>query len=321
MTNTDTDTNLLDILEAHGQKFLESFKPHRLEDVKRQRPLGSAATEAHRSTKRVRTETDRSSSVDYSDSAEEWTGFGSDKQIEDVHEVYSSTEEGAPIEATTSETIYTPDVFVFSGPGSKLSEPLSKKMKGKAFMSSKVSKLRDETEGQRMNGTVDPVDDEDDELTNAQNDALLHRLVHTQLLSGSLNPELGLNSAQRKKALEGRILELAGSSKLGQGEKTVRAQERDKASKRVREGLLEKQKQRREKLVQEAKDMGNYHPVVKKLFQDPLEKSTKRSHKRGLGFGVGSYGGGVLRLSKRDIESVQGGRTGSQSQGRRRHKK
>jgi len=174
--------------------------------------------------------------------------------------------------------------------------------------------------------------------TNAQNDALLHRLVHTQLLSGSLNPELGLTSAQRKKALEGRILELAGSSKLGQGEKAVRAQERDKASKHVREGLLEKQKQRREKLVQEviasaplhyflltenpqAKDMGNYHPVVKKLFQDPLEKSTTRGRKRGLGMGVGSYGGGVLRLSKREIESAQGGRTGSQSQGRRRHKK
>ena len=87
--------------------------------------------------------------------------------------------------------------------------------------------------------------------TNAQNDALLHRLVHTQLLSGSLNPELGLTSAQRKKAMEGRILELAGNSKLGQGEKVVRAQERDKASKRVREGLLEKQKQRREKMIQE----------------------------------------------------------------------
>ena len=51
--------------------------------------------------------------------------------------------------------------------------------------------------------------------------------------------------------MEGRILELAGNSKLGQGEKVVRAQERDKASKRVREGLLEKQKQRREKMIQE----------------------------------------------------------------------
>lgn len=87
--------------------------------------------------------------------------------------------------------------------------------------------------------------------TNAQNDVQLHRLVHTQLLSGSLRPELRLTSAQQKKALEGRILELSGSSKIGQGEKMVRAQERDKASKRVREGLLDKQRQRREKLVQE----------------------------------------------------------------------
>jgi len=46
-------------------------------------------------------------------------------------------------------------------------------------------------------------------------------------------------------------LELAGNSKLGQGEKNVHAKERDKASKRVREGMLEKQKQRREKLKQE----------------------------------------------------------------------
>jgi hypothetical protein len=87
--------------------------------------------------------------------------------------------------------------------------------------------------------------------TNAQNDALLHRLVHTQLLSGSLRPELSLASGQRKKAMEGRIMELSGGSKLGLGEKMVRAQERDKASKRVRDGLLDKQKQRREKQVQE----------------------------------------------------------------------
>jgi len=98
MTGTDTDTDLLDILEAHGQKFLESFKPHHSKDVKRRRPTGSTATEAHNSTKRIRIETDRSSSVGYSDSAEEWTGFGSDAQIEDVEDVYSSTEEGGSIE-------------------------------------------------------------------------------------------------------------------------------------------------------------------------------------------------------------------------------
>jgi hypothetical protein len=67
--------------------------------------------------------------------------------------------------------------------------------------------------------------------------------------------------------------------------------------------------------------MGNYHPTFKKLFQDPLEKSTKRNRERGLRMGVGSYGGGMLRLSKREIESVQSRPTSSRLRGRPHKKK
>jgi hypothetical protein len=67
--------------------------------------------------------------------------------------------------------------------------------------------------------------------------------------------------------------------------------------------------------------MGNYHPAFKKLFQDPLEKNAKCSRKRGLRMGVGSYGGGVLRLSKQEIESVQSGPTSGRMRGRRRDKR
>jgi len=88
--------------------------------------------------------------------------------------------------------------------------------------------------------------------TNAQNDALLHRLVHTRILSGSLNPELGLTPAQRKKELAGRVLEAAGKSKLGKGESQVRIAERNKAAKRVREGMVAKQKERNQKSLEEA---------------------------------------------------------------------
>jgi len=63
--------------------------------------------------------------------------------------------------------------------------------------------------------------------------------------------------------------------------------------------------------------MGNYHPSSKKLFQDPSEKSTKRNRERGLRMGVGSFGGGMLRLSKQEIEMVQGGPTGNRMRGRR----
>jgi hypothetical protein len=94
---TSTDARLLNILETHGQKFLESFKPHKAEENKRKRAATDTA-EAHDPSKLVKFETDRSSSDDYSDSAEEWTGFGSDAQIEDEYEIDSSTEEGMPLE-------------------------------------------------------------------------------------------------------------------------------------------------------------------------------------------------------------------------------
>ncbi len=67
--------------------------------------------------------------------------------------------------------------------------------------------------------------------------------------------------------------------------------------------------------------MGNYHPASKRLFQDPLEKNTRTSRVRGLRMGVGSFGGGVLRLSKGEIDRVQGGPTSDRVRGHRRNKR
>jgi hypothetical protein len=94
---SSSDTTLLDILDAHGQKFLDSFKPHKAAE-KRNKGAAVDTTEAHRSSKRVKVEHDRSSSIDCSDSEEEWTGFGNDAQIGDEYEIHSSREEGMPLE-------------------------------------------------------------------------------------------------------------------------------------------------------------------------------------------------------------------------------
>jgi hypothetical protein len=53
--------------------------------------------------------------------------------------------------------------------------------------------------------------------------------------------------------LEGRVLEVAGKARFGKGEKSVRDAERNKASKRVREGISEK---RQEKAKQELEEVG-----------------------------------------------------------------
>jgi hypothetical protein len=86
---SSTDTSLLDILETHGKKFLDSFKPHKAEKNKRKRVDGDT-TEAHRSTKLVRFENDQLNSVqdsadDHSYFAEEWTGLSGNTQVDDEY--------------------------------------------------------------------------------------------------------------------------------------------------------------------------------------------------------------------------------------------
>lgn len=60
-----------------------------------------------------------------------------------------------------------------------------------------------------------------------------------------------LPPAKKRKALEGRILELTGDATLGKGESRVREAERNKAAKRVREGIAQKQKERRKQELEE----------------------------------------------------------------------
>jgi hypothetical protein len=65
-------------------------------------------------------------------------------------------------------------------------------------------------------------------------------MIHTKLLSGSLDPDLDLTNAKRQKALAGRVEEVAGSSKIGKGEDRVRKAEHNRASKHIRDGIQKK---------------------------------------------------------------------------------
>jgi hypothetical protein len=103
---TDDDRRLLDILEAHGQQFLDSFTPHKGEENGRKRAAEDTA-ESHRSTKLLRAEKSESSAVDdYSDSAEEWTGLGDDAEVDDEYEVYSSAEEAVQLEGALCPVLW-----------------------------------------------------------------------------------------------------------------------------------------------------------------------------------------------------------------------
>lgn len=94
---------------------------------------------------------------------------------------------------------------------------------------------------------------------NAKNDKLLHNLVHTQLLPSSLNPEMNSSSAQRRKFMEGRIVELAGGAKLGKGEKLLRKEEQNKHAKHVRDGLVEKHRKKQKQKLEDVRPISFLH--------------------------------------------------------------
>ncbi|KAG2135917.1 uncharacterized protein EDB93DRAFT_797105 [Suillus bovinus] len=282
----DEEARLLDLLQAHGQQFLNSF------DLS-QHP-------------RKRQRLEESPKEPENEDFEEWGGFSN--TTVSTYPSEENNDDDTPCEYddgfTASSSTKIPDVVVFSDSRQKSSEQFSKAQK-KAFMASLMyyhlcvliqeAPHRDEDDTQN-----------DEDISNAQNDALLHRLVHTKLLSGSLNPALNLTHAERDKALSGRVLELAGKAKLGKGEVSIRAAERNKASKRVREGLLRKKGEREKQQLEEAKNLGNYHPTLKRLFDASSGSSDRQKRVRGLGMGVGKFNGGTLKLSKEEINSVTG---------------
>jgi len=121
------------------------------------------------------------------------------------------------------------------------------------------------------------------------------------------------------------VLELASSARLGKGENVVRQTEKNKANKRVRDGLNAKQVEREKKELDEAKNLGNYHPTLKRLFAASGSTDSGGKRERGLKLGVGKFTGGMLKLSREEIGSVEGrsrggrrGRGGGRGGGRGR---
>ncbi|KAJ3883237.1 hypothetical protein F5051DRAFT_392405 [Lentinula edodes] len=295
MANHD---ELLSILQAHGQQFLSSFQ-------------GSVKQEIH-SRKNATFVQPRDDIEEEEAEEEEWEGIRSESEAEEGFE-----ENDDEFTATSSSTS-TANVIVFSDKPSisQQERDATTKYQTKAFMSSKISKLREGTAPELKKYSSETTDEDIKERSNIQNDALLHKLVHTKLLSGSLNSELELTPAQRRKALSGRVIELTGDAKLGRGERSVRLAEHNKASKRVREGLMQKQKERRAAQLQETKNLGNYHPTLKRLLDPDSETAKPKKRVRGLQMGIGSFKGGTLKLSREEINSVQGQRGGMASRGR-----
>ncbi|KAG5716532.1 hypothetical protein E4T56_gene16329 [Termitomyces sp. T112] len=284
------DQNLLDILQAHGERFLDSFSfpstKLKSKNKKRKRPDDVSGSSIPSTLEKT------------SYDEEEWEGIT--EELADDNDDYSEFESISDDELMATGSYTDSKVIVFQDVSRSTEQyDSTSNSRSTGFMSSRISQLRQDDPRTVREKTKEEIDDE---RTNAQNDAILHRLVHTKLLSGSLDPDLDMTPAQRRKALAGRVLEVTGAARLGKGETSVRDMERNKASKRVRDGLKEKQKHRARQRLEEAKDLGNYHPTLKKLFEDAEAPSIKK-RERGLKMGVGKFRDGFLHLGQEDFRA------------------
>ncbi|KAG5343058.1 hypothetical protein C0989_000048 [Termitomyces sp. Mn162] len=309
------DQNLLDILQAHGERFLDSFSfpstKLKSKNKKRKRPDDVSGSSIPSTLEKTSYDEEEWEGIteELADDNDDYSEFESISGMFEFRVMYSIKHFGHEDDELMATGSYTDSKVVVFQDVSRSTEQY------------------DSTSNSRSTGFMDDPrtvrektkEEIDDERTNAQNDAILHRLVHTKLLSGSLDPDLDMTPAQRRKALAGRVLEVTGAARLGKGETSVRDMDRNKASKRVRDGLKEKQKHRARQRLEEAKDLGNYHPTLKKLFEDAEALSIKK-RERGLKMGVGKFRDGFLHLGQEDFRAVNGaGR--SMSRGLRRGRK
>ncbi|KAI6105662.1 hypothetical protein F5141DRAFT_1216422 [Pisolithus sp. B1] len=188
-TPNDERDRLLRLLEAHGQEFMSSFElPPPLKKRKKNSNL-----------RRTTNPTVHLEERDTSGAPEGCGGFShiDRKQGSQTTRVHTS-EHDRERAASSSRA---PDVTVFSDSAIKhVKSNDTSKGSRKSFMSSKVVDIKRDI----LPPEGVPREHSEDEWTNAQNDALLYRLLHTKLLSGSLNEELGLSHAQKEKALSGK---------------------------------------------------------------------------------------------------------------------
>lgn len=313
MTDHVSRARLLDILQSHGEQFLSTFnqvptpkKRKRIADMEKMQPI--------KSNKSLEGNDTTSDDLGWS---EEWTGIVSSRaESDEAIQVENKATAQERIKSPTMSGQRQPDVIIFSG--ATTTKSTQSRAQLKAFMSSKVSRLKEEAKKAEDGSHGDS--DEADVIKNAKNDKLLHNLVHTQLLPSSLNPEMNSSSAQRRKFMEGRIVELAGGAKLGKGEKLLRKEEQNKHAKHVRDGLVEKHRKKQKQKLEDERELGNYHPIIKGLLDDSLPSASNWKRQRGLGMGIGTFKGGYLDIAKETVKIHDGVRNQIGSKPKRRKK-
>ncbi|KAL1917156.1 uncharacterized protein VTP21DRAFT_4812 [Calcarisporiella thermophila] len=184
-----------------------------------------------------------------------------------------------------------PEVVVFNDPTAKKNASGGSKTDYRAFLSSKISKLKPPAPAKPKTQK-----EMEEEQVNKEKDRELQDLLKTTRLLEEYSAEQ-LSGKDLRKYKEQKLVELGAKPSKG-----------PKMPIQIALGMREKQRERHSKKLQEAKNLGLYHSSIKHLYSDndkSSEKSGAPRKNRGMKMAMGKFKDGVLKLSQKDIMSVR----------------
>ncbi|PWN47180.1 hypothetical protein IE53DRAFT_371670 [Violaceomyces palustris] len=344
-------------LKALGQAFLQSFElpsygtdrsnrgksEARVDKKKGKRAKLSDTMSTSREEEEEDVERDEiddvfsvdSGSTDYTDSEDDEDDEGGHSGVSDDDHEQNQVRNGSDRRVGLSTTTVgaakarprpVPETIVFGGETpSRVEQGLDGKRGWKAFMSSKIEKVRNEEEAM-ANGGQDKkltAKEEKEEKQMESNDRILSNLLSTTLFAPGSESSSGGKRKLSSSETIARIMELSSTENQrkgqalgrGWGDDELKRKELSKMPASIRQGIRRAAGERREKEKQTAKELGIWHPSLKKVGNEgnALERGFRKNDRervRGIGLGVGKFSGGQLKLSGEEIERINGPRGG-----------
>ncbi|WVQ70483.1 hypothetical protein IAR50_000002 [Cryptococcus sp. DSM 104548] len=258
-------------------------------------------------------------------------GFVSDS--EDEFAVQAPTTQQSKPNTPATETSNVP-VVVFDQPSAASTSTLSKAER-RAFLNGTSTKMMgiastpDYPPSSSRKRSRQTAEEDDEDATAASLDKSLHSMLLNSLLPEHAS-SLASRPVDKRNAMSARLLELANYELPGEGSKVMKTQHLSKHSAKIRTGMVHKQEARDKAKRQEAIESGNHVRGMSSLGEGLKKSGGKASQRammgmetgkkkgmesrkkgdedrsRGLGMGVGRFAGGMLKLSKSEIDGVNG---------------
>ncbi|KAI7860106.1 hypothetical protein BDC45DRAFT_530548 [Circinella umbellata] len=190
----------------------------------------------------------------------------------------------------SSSSINGPDIVVFDD-SSLNKQTVDDRLDRKAFMSSKISKAEPVSNGKPPKKMTEKEQQQEEE--NQQRDFELNQLLATSKLLEDYQKDEMSGKERRKHMMD--KLETLGVKKAANLSMPLA----------IHKGMQEKKREREQKRLQEAKNLGLYDKSLKHLYAPSAGKKKERNRDPGITSGVGKMRGATANTKTRNKKKQQ----------------